>query len=783
MRLVLLWILLTLPLAAIAGVKSQAGPYRIDLQSNPSVIPVGQASLFLKVTDQAGKPVDGLQIKTLARMPGMSMGEREQLARPLSGSPGTYSAPAIFAMAGAYELSLEVEGTLGKAATVLTVNTGQDLGGSGGGFRIQSLLPWIAGVMLLAYVIVKMRRSGQGLSLKSLFAVSSLSGLAILAVLLVGAIYVVNTKRRQGSMTPLEAQVMEMNTPAPPGSSAVELASVEEGTISESVKYSGQAVGFIEQDVNPRVSGVIVWMPLYVGDRVKRGQLIARLDTSQWDPQLAEKAAMAQEAGQGVAVAATEYQTALQEVSQARAELGSRLGMVEEAEAMLSASREERSAMEAELAAMRTDVSAAEAELTAANQNAQFRADEHQRNKELLASGAISRSELQLSEAENSDTQSKALQAKAMVRQAQARVNAAQANVRKADAMIVAAQKRIRQAKADVRAAQAAIRTKQSAAEGAKQNIGKERAGAASARAGYAGSAVQRGYAQIKAEVDGIVTQRLISPGVYVAAGQSILKIAQTNPIRLQANVASSDLARIRVGSKVSIVDPTGKRPEIVSSVSSVSPALDPNSRTGVVEILWPNIDNRFRPGEFVELRISVSEPAHSMIVPKEAIQVPAGEPGQSKPFVWVADGGATSGNFTVRKVLIQKGATDGRRTAVSGEVKVGEQVVVRGGEYLRDGGEVSAKATIQPKGPVVEITTKGFSPSELIVEKGKPVTITFIRRTDQSCGTEVIFPELKIDKPLPLNVPVEVTFTPQREGELQFACGMDMLKGKVIVR
>ena len=217
MRLGLLLMLLILPLAAIAGVKSQAGPYRIDLQSNPSVIPVGQANLVLRVTDQAGKPVDGLQIKTLARMPGMSMGEREQLAKPVSGSPGTYSAPAIFAMAGAYELLLDIDGTQGKAATVLTINTGQELDASDGGFRIQSLLPWIAGALLLAYVIVKIRRSGQGLSVKGLFTVSSLSGLVILAVLLFGAIYVVNTKRRQGSMTPLEAQVMEMNTPAPPG--------------------------------------------------------------------------------------------------------------------------------------------------------------------------------------------------------------------------------------------------------------------------------------------------------------------------------------------------------------------------------------------------------------------------------------------------------------------------------------------------------------------------------------------------------------------------------------
>jgi hypothetical protein len=37
------------------------------------------------------------------------------------------------------------------------------------------------------------------------------------------------------------------------------------------------------------------------------------------------------------------------------------------------------------------------------------------------------------------------------------------------------------------------------------------------------------------------------------------------------------------------------------------------------------------------------------------------------------------------------------------------------------------------------------------------------------------------IDRKIPLNEPVTVEFTPHR-GEFSFACGMDMLKGKLIV-
>ena len=68
---------------------------------------------------------------------------------------------------------------------------------------------------------------------------------------------------------------MDMNLPAPLGIAPVELASVERGPMENTVRYTGQAVGNVEQDVAPRVTGIIVWMPFYAGDKVRRGQLIS----------------------------------------------------------------------------------------------------------------------------------------------------------------------------------------------------------------------------------------------------------------------------------------------------------------------------------------------------------------------------------------------------------------------------------------------------------------------------------------------------------------------------
>jgi plastocyanin domain-containing protein len=80
-----------------------------------------------------------------------------------------------------------------------------------------------------------------------------------------------------------------------------------------------------------------------------------------------------------------------------------------------------------------------------------------------------------------------------------------------------------------------------------------------------------------------------------------------------------------------------------------------------------------------------------------------------------------------------------------------------------------------------VEINDKGFEPSSLKLKAGVPAKVTFVRKTDEGCAREVVIKEYGINRQLPLGEPVTVEFTP-RKGEFTFACGMDMLKGKLIV-
>jgi plastocyanin domain-containing protein len=94
-------------------------------------------------------------------------------------------------------------------------------------------------------------------------------------------------------------------------------------------------------------------------------------------------------------------------------------------------------------------------------------------------------------------------------------------------------------------------------------------------------------------------------------------------------------------------------------------------------------------------------------------------------------------------------------------------------------------KAALTPSGrQEATIVVKGaYSPDVILVERGKPVRLSFLRQETAACSEEVVFPDLQRRAQLPEGQLVPVDFTPEQPGEYEFTCGMGMLRGKVVVR
>jgi len=92
-----------------------------------------------------------------------------------------------------------------------------------------------------------------------------------------------------------------------------------------------------------------------------------------------------------------------------------------------------------------------------------------------------------------------------------------------------------------------------------------------------------------------------------------------------------------------------------------------------------------------------------------------------------------------------------------------------------------SAEATAR-QGEVDVIVDGGYKPAAIRIRKGISTTLKILRKDPNSCLEEIILPDFKIKKFLPLNKAVEISITPQKTGEFGFHCGMNMYHGKLIV-
>ncbi|GAB3027324.1 hypothetical protein GCM10011376_38080 [Nocardioides flavus (ex Wang et al. 2016)] len=98
-------------------------------------------------------------------------------------------------------------------------------------------------------------------------------------------------------------------------------------------------------------------------------------------------------------------------------------------------------------------------------------------------------------------------------------------------------------------------------------------------------------------------------------------------------------------------------------------------------------------------------------------------------------------------------------------------------------GPKSSRRADLSDGVQVATVTVKGgYSPSLVEVQAGTPVRLLFDRQESGDCSSRVVFADFKINQTLPAYATTAVEFTPTEPGEFEFACGMNMLHGRLRV-
>jgi len=172
----------------------------------------------------------------------------------------------------------------------------------------------------------------------------------------------------------------------------------------------------------------------------------------------------------------------------------------------------------------------------------------------------------------------------------------------------------------------------------------------------------------IYSPANGIVTERKVTEGQYVNAGESLYTLSDLSTVWVKAELYQPDIATIRVGqpAEISWDVPSGSTH---GRVAFIDPMLNAQTRTASVRIQVANPKMRLRPGMFVDVKFAIPEGNDMLAVPRSAV-VDTG----TRKVVYVSTG---NGNFEGREVRL--GQPSDQYYPVLAGLKAGDRVVAQG--------------------------------------------------------------------------------------------------------
>jgi RND family efflux transporter MFP subunit len=196
-------------------------------------------------------------------------------------------------------------------------------------------------------------------------------------------------------------------------------------------------------------------------------------------------------------------------------------------------------------------------------------------------------------------------------------------------------------------------------------------------------------YLTVRAPFAGVITVRNIDTGVLVNEGNTLLyRVAQTDRLRTYVNVPQSESDSVRIGQQATLtIADLGDR-KFSATVARTANALDPATRTLLVELQVGNSAGVLLPGMYAQVDFSIPRLNPPLVIPGDTLVVRSAGP---QVGVIAADGAVHFQN-------IELGRDFGDRLEVLSGLEEGQHLVVNPGDAIQEGVKVKAAAPEKPE-------------------------------------------------------------------------------------
>lgn len=496
---------------------------------------------------------------------------------------------------------------------------------------------------------------------------------AIIPVFLLGSLIAWRIEQKQTEISDQQQQhSAKKNAPA-----TVSLANVEVKDLNHYYEVTGSVEAPLSVKIAPKITGRIEMLNVREGDRVKKGQVLVKIDSSQVEANVQQAMASVAEAQYKLAQAQmTQNPTDVSVNTQIRQEMSS----VFSAKADLDQVKKNYTA---KLASAQADVSEATANIENANaginsakanlNNAQAK---YNRYKSLSDKGFVSSQDFDDVKAELEVQKSALKIADAQLNSAKAKKDSSlqQYNIAKETGKsdIAASSAKLTQAKASLEYAKANTSSKSAY----RQSIAALKATVAAAQASLKSAIAQRQDTVLISPLDGYVTGRYADPGAIASPTSPVISVQFVKQVWVSFPVPEDVCSKIHIGQPTKISFDTYPNKTFTASIIQVNPSADPESRQFTVRAIMSNTNNMFKPGMFAHVAIETDHVKNAVVVPREAVQ-------KDKIGSYVMAAGK---NRKAMRIPVVPEGEDNNSICIGDALKPGAKVVVMSASPIKEG-------------------------------------------------------------------------------------------------
>jgi multidrug efflux pump subunit AcrA (membrane-fusion protein) len=184
-------------------------------------------------------------------------------------------------------------------------------------------------------------------------------------------------------------------------------------------------------------------------------------------------------------------------------------------------------------------------------------------------------------------------------------------------------------------------------------------------------------FKRILAPFDGIITRRMAEVGMLVTAGKDALfGIEEMDRVRVQVKVPQAYSRQARIGTTATVAVPESAEQAVRAKISRVSDSVDSANRTMLAEIELNNASNRFQPGSYAQVTLTIVQSESHWSIPTNTLSMRV-----DGPHVAVVN---SQNKIELRPIVL--GRDLGNRILVVDGITGQEQLVVNPSDDLTNG-------------------------------------------------------------------------------------------------